>query len=307
VLILAAGLVQAFRDFDWTAGTIGYVVMRASQICLWLRAGHADSDRRPSTRRYAVGIGLVQTGWLARLALPHTLGWTLASFALLAAAELAVPALAERAGRTAWHPHHIAERYGLFTLILLGELVAVAVAGVQVELDSTGLTPGLTGVSASSLVLLLALWWLYFMSPMAEHLERQRELAFPWGYGHASIFLALAVLGAGLELAVEVSHRNHLHVELVAVGYLICAPVAVFVIGLWALQAWAARSPRGWPEVGLVVAVLLGSPWLALTGFGVAGAVAASAVAAVGLTALVMVRATAQGRTATDHEDLVDC
>ena len=34
-----------------------------------------------------------------------------------------MPVWAERAGPTTWHPHHIAERYGLFTLIVLGESI----------------------------------------------------------------------------------------------------------------------------------------------------------------------------------------
>ena len=42
------------------------------------------------------------------------------------AGELAVPLWAERAARTPWHPHHIAERYGLFTLIVLGESILAA-------------------------------------------------------------------------------------------------------------------------------------------------------------------------------------
>jgi low temperature requirement protein LtrA len=306
VLILSASLVQAFRDFDWTAGTIGYVVMRVAQICQWLRAGASDPDRRPTTRRYAIGIGLAQVGWLARLALPHTLGWTVASFAVLAAAEMMVPAIAERAQRTAWHPHHIAERYGLFTLILLGELVTVAVAGVQVELDSTGLTPGLTGVSASALLLLFAMWWLYFSTPMADHLEQRRELAFPWGYGHVSIFLGLAVLGSGLELAVEVSHANELHIGVVAIGYLVCAPVALFVSGLWGLEAWARRTFFGVSPLVAALAILAAAPWLATTPVGVAGPVGTSALVTIGLTILVMVRRADAGLPDTDHEDLVD-
>jgi low temperature requirement protein LtrA len=306
VLILAAGLVEAFRDLDWTAGTVGYVIMRLAQIGQWLRAGVGDPDRRLTTRRYAAGIGLVQVGWLARLALPDTLNWTVASFAVLAVAEMVVPAYAERASRTAWHPHHIAERYSLFTLILLGELAAVAVAGVQVELDSTGLTPGLTGVSAGSLVLLFALWWLYFISPMAEHLANRRDLAFPWGYGHVSIFVALAVLAAGLELAVEVSHANHLQIGLVAVGYLVSLPVALFMAGLWGLEAWARQTRRGWPACLAALVALAAAPWFGLTGLGVAGAVVATALVVIALTARLMIRDADAGLVETDHEDLVD-
>ena len=43
--------------------------------------------------------------------------------------ELAIPIWAERAGRpTPWHPEHIAERYGLFTIIVLGECVLASTA-----------------------------------------------------------------------------------------------------------------------------------------------------------------------------------
>ncbi|MDR1441319.1 MAG: low temperature requirement protein A [Bifidobacteriaceae bacterium] len=306
VLILAAGLVRAFAHLDWTAGTIGYVVMRIAQIGQWVRAGRGDPDRRTTTRRYAVGIAMVQAGWLIRLAIPHTLAWTMASFAVLALAELAVPAVAEQSSQTRWHPHHIAERYGLFTLILLGELVAVAVAGVQVELDSAGLTPELSGVSAASLVLLFALWWLYFISPMAQDLTEHRDLAFAWGYGHASVFLALAVLGAGLDLAVQASHVNTLPVTAVTVGYLVCGPTALFIVGLWGLQAWARRSWQGWRAVATALIALVAAPFLGLSPLGPVGPVGASALVAAGLTATVMIRSAAAGQTETDHQDLVD-
>jgi low temperature requirement protein LtrA len=35
--------------------------------------------------------------------------------------ELLIPAWAERAGRTTFHPEHIAERYGLFLIIVLDQ------------------------------------------------------------------------------------------------------------------------------------------------------------------------------------------
>ena len=40
---------------------------------------------------------------------------------VLAAAELAVPMLGRGGRATSWHPRHMAERYGLFTMIVLGE------------------------------------------------------------------------------------------------------------------------------------------------------------------------------------------
>ena len=58
-----------------------------------------------------------------------------AGFLALVAAELVVPLWAERAAPTSWHPRHIAERYGLFTLIVLGECVLASTLAIQTALD----------------------------------------------------------------------------------------------------------------------------------------------------------------------------
>ena len=44
---------------------------------------------------------------------------------------------------TPWHPAHIAERYGLFTIIVLGECVAAVAVAVQTSLASGGATGNL--------------------------------------------------------------------------------------------------------------------------------------------------------------------
>ena len=80
-------------------------------------AGHPDC--RATCPRYAGGIAVVQAGWLLRLFLPREL--SMLSLCVLALAELSVPLLAERTGQTPWHAEHMAKRYGLFTLIVLGE------------------------------------------------------------------------------------------------------------------------------------------------------------------------------------------
>ena len=84
--------------------------------------GREDPAGRPVALRFAVGIGLVQLGWVLRLAPRWTLG--VAGILILGVLDLAIPIWAERAGRpTPWNPEHIAERYGLFTIIVLGECV----------------------------------------------------------------------------------------------------------------------------------------------------------------------------------------
>jgi low temperature requirement protein LtrA len=68
VLVLAAGVLTAMQR-HFASVTMGHVVMRVSQVALWLRAGREHPGRRRTCQRYAVGVFVVQTLWLARLAL----------------------------------------------------------------------------------------------------------------------------------------------------------------------------------------------------------------------------------------------
>jgi low temperature requirement protein LtrA len=234
VLIIAAGVTSSFSSHDFTAVIIGYAVMRVGLVSLWVRAGLQHPQGRATAFRYAAGISLVQVLWLGSLALPEQGPWWL--FPLIAVVDLSVPLWAERAGTTAWHPHHIAERYGLFTIIVLGESVLAATTGVQRALDGGGLSAELVAISITGLVLLFMLWWLYFSQPAGEGLSGHRERSFIWGYGHFGIFASLAALGAGLEVAVE-SAGHHLDVSVTMIVTAIAIPVALFLVLLQAIHA----------------------------------------------------------------------
>ena len=133
-LILAAGVPAMFETHTPNLAVIvGYVVMRLAMVGQWLRAAASDPERRTTAVRYAIGITLLQIAWVGMFWIPQYWG---PGFVALVVAELLVPAWAERAGQTTWHPHHIAERYGLLTLIVLGESILSATVAIQSALAS---------------------------------------------------------------------------------------------------------------------------------------------------------------------------
>ncbi len=134
VLVLAAGVSRAFEEHDWTAVVIGYVIMRVALSAQWLRAARcAPPPERAMALKYAGGVLVCQVGWLGLLLLPEGgRGWL---FLVMVVLELSVPVLAERRHRSSWHPHHIAERYGLLTIIVLGETIAAATVAVKSGID----------------------------------------------------------------------------------------------------------------------------------------------------------------------------
>ncbi len=233
VLVLAAGVPSAFERFDYTTVTVGYLIMRVALVALWVRAAIEHPETRAVSTRYAIGISIMQSLWVALLFAPTFL--PVLEFLVLATLELLVPVWANRAGRNAWHPGHIAERYGLFVIILLGEGVLAATNGVQAALAAAGLTGSLVVVGVSGLVILVGLWWVYFLQPAAEGLARHRPRSFYWGYGHYVLFAAVAAVGAGLEIAVEVV-GHHTEVTPTTAGLVVAVPVALVLLLVWVLH-----------------------------------------------------------------------
>jgi low temperature requirement protein LtrA len=281
VLLLAAGVPTAFAGNDFRAVTFGYLVMRIGLVAQWVRAGIEHPAGRATAFRYAVGISAVQVLWLLRLGLAETGVLPRVSFvpifAVLVVLELAVPLWAERTRPTSWHPHHIAERYGLFTIILLGESVLAASTGVQAGFSGGGLGGGLVTIAFGGLVLLFGLWWLYFLEPSGSGLADNRGASYLWGYGHYGIFASLAALGAGLEVAVEQT-GHHLEVSALVVAYAVAIPVGAFLVLLWAVNTPIVPRPVIRPAVILTAAVVVLVLPTTVGGVGLAVVVVAIAV-----------------------------
>jgi low temperature requirement protein LtrA len=236
-LVMAAGTAEALEHDDFTVITWGYVIMRLAMVTQWLRAAHSDPERRRCCLRYAVGILIVQIGWVARLALPDDGG--LATFVVLALAELAVPVWAETAANTTWHPHHIAERYGLFTIIVLGETITAATTAVRAALDTDAALGDIATLVVGGVLTVFALWWLYFAQNAPRRLTSLRT-ALLWGYGHYGVFASAAAVGAGLALNVaHATGHGHLTDRAAALAYTV--PVAVFLTMVWLLHHRAAE------------------------------------------------------------------
>jgi low temperature requirement protein LtrA len=275
-LILAAGIPRAFEQQDWTIVTIGYVVMRLALVPQWLRASVQDPLRRATARRFAIGISLGQLYWIALLLVPDDV--RLPAFALGIAIELAIPVIAERGEPTPWHPGHIQERYGLFTLIVLGESILAASFAVQAAAAEAGLTLELASIIGGGLLIVFSMWWLYFDFPTDGMLEGRRH-AFAWGYGHLPVFASAAAVGAGLAVATDFS-THHAEIDSVSAGAAVAVPVAIYMATLWFLHAgWDAPDRALQLLIPVSIVVVLLTP---LTGWAVPliGLILAAEVAA---------------------------
>ncbi|WP_407706154.1 low temperature requirement protein A [Streptomyces yaizuensis] len=234
VLVYAAGVPRAFNANDWTIAVIGYLIMRLALTTQWLRAAAAEhGEARRVALTYVTGITLCQAAWVVLLFAPVSARHWL--FPIVVVAELLVPPLAERHQETPWHAHHIVERYGLFTLIVLGETMAAATVAVQSALDEHDAVGELLPLAAGGLLIIFSAWWIYFAVPAHERLISNRQ-ALPWGYGHVLVFGSAAAIGAGMEVAVE--HAVGVApISALAAGSAVTVPTAVFLLMVWLLHS----------------------------------------------------------------------
>jgi len=266
VIVLAIGLpplfasIEAGDALDSRLMVAGYVVMRVALILQWLRAVRTDSRFRPAALTYALFVGGAQVGWVIVAASPFTALASLAAVIGLLAIEVLGPVVAERRGArrddgsTPWHPHHLAERFALLTIIALGETVFGTLASASEISAAQGWTVDTIVVVGAGVALSFALWWTYFLVPHALALEARRKKSLPWGYAHVFLYAAIAAVGAGLHL-VGYAHDPRYDIAATTVVTAIAVPVIVFMVVRYFLQAWlvSALPHNGLVQVGATV------------------------------------------------------
>ncbi|ASW52937.1 low temperature requirement protein A [Plantactinospora sp. KBS50] len=220
---------------------VGYVIMRVPLIGLWLRAAREDPEHRRTSTAYAVVIIVAQIGWVLTTLPGLPTAPTIVALGVLGTAELIAPVVIERRiGPAPWNAGHIAERFGLLTLITLGEVVAATVAAVGVLVGDSGWSVAAVVIAASGLFSAAGLWWAYYLIPAHTVLERWPARTFGWRNAHLPLFGAIAAVGAGLRVAADGVEGHTL--SLLEITLALAVPVAVVVFLVYLLWSLVVRS-----------------------------------------------------------------
>jgi low temperature requirement protein LtrA len=147
-------------------------------------------------------------------------------------------ALAPEDPADALEAHHFAERFGLFLIILLGEVVVEA---GQVSVDGHVATASGWAALAAAMVLAGALWWVYFDSVADINLKvLQLSGGSPsmaraiFAVGHMLPAFALLLVAAGLGLLLEGDPPRIAY-------WLACVGVGIYLAGTRAFLLAASR------------------------------------------------------------------
>ena len=244
VIVLALGLPAVFDSIDEGEHldngivVVGYVIMRIAMVAQWLRAARDDPPRRNVALTYAGFITVAQIGWIAMAVLDLSIAAVFVVAPVLYLIELSGPLVAEfRFGSTGWHPHHIAERYALLTIIALGEGIFGTVASVAAVVEKQGWSAEAILIVVAGVGLTFGLWWNYFVLPSGKLLERYPGRSWVWGYGHIVVYSAIAATGAGLHVAAYVV-EGEAHIGVFGAVLSVAVPVLIFCLSLFVLYSF---------------------------------------------------------------------
>ncbi len=212
---------------------LAYAAGRILLVIEYLRAAKHITAARPLATRYAQGFAIAATLWLVSAFVP--LEWRFGLWGLGLIVDFATPLTASKLV-VGLPPHagHLPERFGLFTIIVLGEAIIAVVDGVaeqKWDIESAI-------AAAFGLGIAFCLWWVYFDNVGGAPIRNARTdgraaLMNIWLYTHLPLVIGIAATGVGVELVVA-SDAN------VALSdnyrWLICGAVALCFLALGILH-----------------------------------------------------------------------
>jgi low temperature requirement protein LtrA len=173
---------------------------------VYLFSGRSEPEARELSRWYVSGSWTGALLWIVSIFMDAPLQYYAWGAAVLANALISGPLAYARMRHAPEQNSHMPERFGLFLLIVLGEVILATINGIaDVHLNGTGIATGLAGFAIAA-----AIWWIYFdhfdgslITKAIQHGPGAQVRSFIYGYGHLLVYAAIIITGVGIELAIE--------------------------------------------------------------------------------------------------------
>ena len=256
---------------DGTAFAITYSILFALLTWQWWQVHRVDTDPRyrPTTMRYIGGM-LASTAVILASAFAddgvRVALWALVVISWVVGGHVLV-SRDHTEGFGEGVTDSLVERIGLFTIIVLGEMVVGVVLGMSdaEHRDATTIATGMIG-----LIVAMGIWWNYF-DMLGRRVPRRRGPRLAnWLYAHLPLTMAIAASGAALVSIV--GHANETSVP-ASTGLLFACSIAVALAAMGVactalpadefppgMRRWIAPTLAIAAAVPIVVAAFESSP-----------------------------------------------
>jgi low temperature requirement protein LtrA len=186
------------QNSSWFA--LSYAIMRTILVIEYLRTRRQVPAARQLTTRYSIGFSIAAGIWFASIFVPPPI--RLIFWVIGLGVDIGTPLLFARqlSVQFAPHIHHLPERFGSFTIIVLGISILGVVNGIAAHnwTVSSMISAGL-GLSIA-----FSLWWIYFDTVDGSEIRALREnkrigIYVTWLYIHFPLLIGFTAFGVSIE------------------------------------------------------------------------------------------------------------
>jgi len=178
---------------------LSYAAVRFILVAEYYRVAKHLPSVRPIVHRYIAGFGTAAALWVVSTFLPTPLRFIVWYVAIVI--DFLAPLTAGQL-HAKFPPHlmHLPERFGLFTIIVIGEAVVSVIMGVRAD----QLTFATGSACIMGLIIVFTLWWGYFEGVRGagtrqltskNHVRAYQQ----WLYAHLPLTLAIASIAVGVK------------------------------------------------------------------------------------------------------------
>jgi low temperature requirement protein LtrA len=192
-------------------GSVGFALAYAAfhliLTWLWWQTGVYDPHHRPLSQPYSLTFLITSTLFIISIFIPvpwRFVLWVLALLIDLALLSLVTTnrntAVREQINRIVLISPSAVERFGLFTIIVLGEVIVGVVSGVA-EQPLSSWQAG--GYAFLGMMIAIGLWWIYFDFVSGRPPIPQTSKTLWWIYLHLPVAMGITSVGACILNVVE--------------------------------------------------------------------------------------------------------
>lgn len=178
---------------------LSYALLRFMLVAEYIMAGRNIPASRPLTHYYSIGFGVTAIIWVISAFMPDPWRYLLWIIAILV--DIATPLSAGKYNQEyPLHPTHLPERFGLLTIILIGE----AIVSVVYIVGTVGLSFNNGIICIMGLIIAFSIWWGYFEESRgaeARVVEKNENIGKYqlWLYAHFPLLLGIVATSIGIK------------------------------------------------------------------------------------------------------------
>ena len=192
-------------------GSVGFALSYAAfhliLTWLWWRTGVYDPHHRPLAQPYTITFLITSLLFIVSIVVPVPwrfivwgVGLLIDLVFLLLIVTRTNAAIQAQLNRVLLLSPSAIERFGLFTIIVLGEVIVGVVGGVAGYPELSWLVGG---TATLGMVIAIGLWWVYFDFVSGRPPIARPATSLAWIYLHLPVAVGIAAVGAGILHVVE--------------------------------------------------------------------------------------------------------